>query len=139
MLFAADFEVLLYDLTSVYFEGELEDNPKARRGYSRDHRPDCVQVVIALVVTPDGFPLAYEVMNGNTTEHKTLLPFLERIEKSYGKARRVWVMDRGIPAEETLAVLREPERDRMARHFVTTSRYEWMFWDMGWRREAWPV
>lgn len=110
-LFAADFEVLLYDLTSVYFEGELEDNPKARRGYSRDHRPDCVQVVIALVVTPDGFPLAYEVMNGNTTEHKTLMPFLERIEKSYGKAKRVWVMDRGIPTEETLGLLREPERE----------------------------
>lgn len=110
-LFAADFEVLLYDLTSTYFEGEMEDNPKARRGYSRDHRPDCPQVVIALVVTPDGFPLAYEVMNGNTTEHKTLEPFLERIERSYGKAKRVWVMDRGIPTEATLRMMREPERE----------------------------
>ncbi len=86
-LFAADFEVLLYDLTSTYFEGEMEENPKAKRGYSRDSRPDCLQVVIALVVTPDGFPLAYEVLDGNTSEHKTLLPFLDHIEKTYGKAR----------------------------------------------------
>ena len=110
-LFNADFEVLLYDLTSTYFEGEMEENPKARRGYSRDSRPDCVQVVIALVITPDGFPLAYEVMDGNTSEQKTLKPFLQRIEKTYGKARRVWVMDRGIPAEATLSWMREPGRD----------------------------
>lgn len=109
-LFAADFEVLLYDLTSTYFEGEMEGNEKARRGYSRDHRPDCLQVVIALVVTPDGFPLAYEVMNGNTTEQKTLEPFLEKIEQAYGKAKRVWVMDRGIPTEATLKMMRQPER-----------------------------
>jgi hypothetical protein len=112
-LFTADFEVLLYDLTSTYFEGETAENPKARRGYSRDHRPDCLQVVIALgpegAPTPDGFPLAYEVMNGNTTEQKTLLPFLERIERTYGKAKRVWVMDRGIPTEATLATMREKE------------------------------
>jgi transposase len=110
-LFAADFEVLLYDLTSTYFEGEMEENPKAKRGYSRDSRPDCLQVVIALVVTPDGFPLAYEVMDGNTSEHKTLRPFLDHIEKTYGKARRVWVMDRGIPTEVTLAEMREPGRE----------------------------
>jgi transposase len=110
-LFAADFEVLLYDLTSTYFEGEMEENPKAKRGYSRDSRPDCLQVVIALVVTPDGFPLAYEVMDGNTSEHKTLLPFLDHIEKTYGKARRVWVMDRGIPTEATLQQMREPGRE----------------------------
>ena len=110
-LFHADFEVLLYDLTSTYFEGEMEENPKAKRGYSRDSRPDCLQVVIALVVTPDGFPLAYEVMDGNTSEHKTLRPFLEHIEKTYGKARRVWVMDRGIPTEAMLAEMREPERE----------------------------
>jgi hypothetical protein len=109
-LFAADFEVLLYDLTSTYFEGEMEGNEKARRGYSRDHRPDCLQVVIALVVTPDGFPLAYEVMNGNTTEQKTLEPFLSKIEQAYGKAKRVWVMDRGIPTEATLKMMRAPER-----------------------------
>ena len=110
-LFNADFEVLLYDLTSTYFEGEMEENPKARRGYSRDSRPDCVQVVIALVVTPDGFPLAYEVMDGNTSEQKTLKPFLGRIERTYGKARRVWVMDRGIPTEATLSYMREPGRE----------------------------
>jgi len=110
-LFAADFEVLLYDLTSTYFEGEMEENPKAKRGYSRDSRPDCLQVVIGLVVTPDGFPLAYEVMDGNTSEHKTLRPFLDHIEKTYGKARRVWVMDRGIPTEVTLAEMREPGRE----------------------------
>jgi transposase len=110
-LFSADFEVLLYDLTSTYFEGEMEENPKAKRGYSRDSRPDCLQVVIALVVTPDGFPLAYEVMDGNTSEHKTLRPFLDHIEKTYGKARRVWVMDRGIPTEATLREMREPGRE----------------------------
>jgi transposase len=109
-LFGADFEVLLYDLTSTYFEGEIEQNPKARRGYSRDGRPDCVQLVIALVVTPDGFPLAYEVMNGNTSERTTLRTFLTKIESTYGKARRVWVMDRGIPSEAILAEMREPER-----------------------------
>jgi len=110
-LFHAEFEVLLYDLTSTYFEGEMEENPKAKRGYSRDSRPDCLQVVIALVVTPDGFPLAYEVMDGNTSEHKTLRPFLDHIEETYGKARRVWVMDRGIPTEATLREMREPGRE----------------------------
>jgi transposase len=109
-LFGADFEVLLYDLTSTYFEGEMEQNAKARRGYSRDGRPDCVQLVIALVITPDGFPLAYEVMNGNTSERTTLRGFLKKIESTYGKARRVWVMDRGIPSEAILAEMREPER-----------------------------
>jgi transposase len=109
-LFAADFEVLLYDLTSTYFEGEMEHNRKARRGYSRDGRPDCVQLVIALVVTPDGFPLAYEVMNGNTADCTTLRDFLKKIETTYGKARRLWVMDRGIPSEAILKEMRQPER-----------------------------
>jgi len=109
-LFGADFEVLLYDLTSTYFEGEIEQNPKAKRGYSRDGRPDCVQLVIALVVTPDGFPLAYEVMNGNTADNSTLREFLAKIETAYGKARRVWVMDRGIPSEAVLQEMRAPER-----------------------------
>ena len=109
-LFQADFEVLLYDLTSTYFEGAMEDNPKAKRGYSRDKRPDCLQVVIALVVTPDGFPLAYEVMDGNTSERTTLRGFLDRIEATYGKAKRMWVMDRGIPTGEILAEMRDPSR-----------------------------
>ena len=108
-LFRTDFEVLLYDLTSTYFEGEMEQNPKARRGYSRDGRPDCLQLVIALVVTPDGFPLAYEVMNGNTSDRSTLRIFLKTIETTYGKARRVWVMDRGIPSEAILKEMREAE------------------------------
>jgi transposase len=109
-LFHADFEVLLYDLTSTYFEGEMEQNPKAKRGYSRDGRPDCLQLVIALVVTPDGFPLAYEVLNGNTADCSTLRDFLMKIETTYGKARRVWVMDRGIPSEAVLKEMRDPER-----------------------------
>jgi transposase len=109
-LFGAEFDVLLYDLTSTYFEGEMEQNPKARRGYSRDKRPDCLQLVIALVVTPDGFPLAYEVMNGNTSDRTTLPDFLKKIENNYGKAKRVWVMDRGVPSEAILQEMRQPER-----------------------------
>ena len=109
-LFHADFEVLLYDLTSTYFEGEMEQNPKARRGYSRDKRPDCLQLVIALVVTTDGLPLAYEVMKGNTSDRTTLPGFLKKIEDTYGKARRVWVMDRGVPTEAILKDMRSPER-----------------------------
>ena len=105
-LFHAEFEVLLYDLTSTFFEGAMEDNPKAQRGYSRDGRPDCLQVVIALVITPDGFPLAYEVMDGNTADSTTLRGFLQRIERTYGKANRMWVMDRGIPTEAVLAEMR---------------------------------
>ena len=109
-LFGAEFEVLLYDLTSTYFEGEMEQNPKAKRGYSRDKRPDCLQLVIALVVTPDGFPLAYEVMKGNTSDRTTLRSFLQKMEATYGQAQRVWVMDRGIPSEAILQEMREPER-----------------------------
>jgi transposase len=109
-LFGAEFDVLLYDLTSTYFEGEMEQNPKAKRGYSRDKRPDCLQLVIALVVTPDGFPLAYEVMNGNTSDRATLRDFLKKIEHTYGQAKRVWVMDRGVPSEAILQEMRQPER-----------------------------
>jgi hypothetical protein len=98
-LFNASFDVLLYDLTSTYFEANppFPDDDKRRFGYSRDKRSDCVQVVIALIVTPEGLPLAYEVLPGNTADCTTLKGFLERIERQYGKARRVWVMDRGIP------------------------------------------
>jgi transposase len=136
-LFQADFEVLLYDLTSTYFEGEMEENPKARRGYSRDSRPDCLQVVIALVVTPDGFPLAYEVMDGNTSEQKTLRVFLDHIEKTYGRARRVWVMDRGIPTEAMLAQMRQP--DRQIAYLVGTPRgrvnkHEKKWLDLPWQQ-----
>ncbi|HEY1934775.1 MAG TPA: IS1634 family transposase [Acetobacteraceae bacterium] len=108
-LFNANFDVLLYDLTSTYFEINASDVPegdKRRHGYSRDKRPDCPQVVIALVVTPDGLPLAYEVLPGNTADCTTLRMFLGRIEQQYGRARRVWVMDRGIPTEAVLAEMR---------------------------------
>ena len=110
-LFNARFDVLLYDLTSTYFEAEppFGEDDKRRFGYSRDHRPDCVQVVIALVLTPEGLPLAYEVLSGNTSDKTTLRDFLGKIERQYGKARRIWVMDRGIPTEETLAEMRQAD------------------------------
>ena len=108
-LFGADFEVLLYDLTSTYFECDPPEAGKRRFGYSRDKRSDCVQVVIALIVTPDGLPLAYEVMAGNTSDKTTLRDFIKRIEIQYGSARRTWVMDRGIPTEKVLGEMRASE------------------------------
>jgi transposase len=110
-LFNVEFDVLLYDLTSTYFEANppFADDDKRRFGYSRDKRPDCVQVVIALVVTPEGLPLAYEVLPGNTADSTTLRDFLACIERQYGKARRVWVMDRGIPTEATLEQMRHAD------------------------------
>jgi transposase len=107
-LFNVSFDVLLYDLTSTYFEIDppLSDEDKRQFGYSRDKRPDCVQVVIALIVTPQGFPLAYEVLAGNTADNTTLKDFLARIERQYGKARRCWCMDRGVPTEEVLQQMR---------------------------------
>jgi transposase len=136
-LFQADFEVLLYDLTSTYFEGEMEENPKAKRGYSRDGRPDCLQVVIALVITPDGFPLAYEVMDGNTSDRSTLRGFLDKIEATYGRAKRLWVMDRGIPSEAVLAEMRNPARS--ISYLVGTSKgkirqYESKWLDLPWQK-----
>jgi transposase len=108
-LFDARFEVLLYDLTSTYFECDPPESGKRRHGYSRDKRSDCVQVVIALIVTPDGLPLAYEVMAGNTSDKTTLRDFLQRIKAQYGKAGRTWIMDRGIPTEAVLAEMRAAE------------------------------
>ena len=110
-LFNVSFDVLLYDLTSTYFEANppFPEGDKRRFGYSRDHRGDCVQVVIALVVTPEGLPLAYEVMAGNTADSTTLRDFLDRIERQYGKARRIWVMDRGIPTEAVLKIMRQAD------------------------------
>ena len=98
--------MLLYDLTSTYFDSDPPAEGKRRYDYSRDKRPDCVQVVIALIVTPDGFPLAYEVLPGNTSDKTTLERFLGKIEAQYGKTNQVWVMDRGIPTEESLARMR---------------------------------
>ncbi len=103
--------MLLYDLTSTYIEGQGEEIPKAQYGYSRDQRFDCKQVVIALVITPEGFPLAYEVMEGNTADRTTLRGFLAKIESNYGKARRVWIMDRGIPTEEVLEEMRTSDHE----------------------------
>ena len=110
-LFNLSFEVLLYDLTSTYFESNppADENDKRRFGYSRDKRSDCVQVVIALIVTPQGFPLAYEVLAGNTKDSGTLKEFLDKIEKQYGKAERIWLMDRGIPTEKVLEQMRQSE------------------------------
>jgi transposase len=107
-LFGARFDVLLYDLTSTYFESPppQDENDKRRFGYSRDKRPDCVQVVIALIVTPEGFPLTYEVLPGNTADKTTLRMFLQTIEAQYGRAERIWIMDRGVPTEEVLAEMR---------------------------------
>lgn len=107
-LFEAKFDVLLYDLTSTYFETDTARPPEDLRqyGYSRDKRSDCRQVVIGLIVTPQGFPLSYEVLAGNTRDSKTLSGFLQRIEQRYGRANRIWVMDRGVPTEESLAQMR---------------------------------
>jgi hypothetical protein len=119
-LFGVRFEVLLYDLTSTYFESDPPGHGKRKHGYSRDKRPDCVQVVIALIVTPEGFPIAYEVMAGNTADNTTLADFLDRIEAQYGKAERIWVMDRGIPTEEVLAQMRAA--DTPVRYLVGTPK-----------------
>jgi transposase len=117
-LFEADFEVLLYDLTSSYVEGAAEKDPMMRRGYSRDHRPDCKQVVIALIVNAEGFPLSYETFNGNRADVTTLETVMRMVERKYGRARRVWVFDRGIVSEENLAALRR----RGGQYLVGTPR-----------------
>jgi transposase len=121
-LFNASFDVLLYDLTSTYFEADppFPEGDKRRHGYSRDRRPDCVQVIIALVVTPEGLPLAYEVLPGNTKDDTTLKAFLDCIERQYGKARRIWLMDRGIPTENVLASMRQ--RDPPVQYLVGTPK-----------------
>lgn len=134
-LFDIKFDVLLYDLTSTYFECDPPQAGKRKFGYSRDKRPDCVQVVIALIVTPDGFPLAYEVMPGNTADSTTLSGFLEKIEAQYGKAERTWVMDRGIPTEASL----EEMRAAGVHYLVGTpkgrlSRMEKKFLDLPWEQ-----
>jgi transposase len=108
-LFGAEFDVLLYDLTSTYMEGAAEKNPMIHRGYSRDHRPDCEQLVIALIVNQDGFPFSYETFNGNRSDVSTMETILRMVERKYGKARRIWVFDRGIVSEENLAAIRKRE------------------------------
>jgi transposase len=105
-LFGAEFDVLLYDLTSSYVEGAAEKNPMMRRGYSRDHRPDCEQMVIALIVNSEGFPFSYETFDGNRADVSTMETILRMVERKYGKARRIWVFDRGIVSEENLQAIR---------------------------------
>jgi transposase len=117
-LFAAEFDVLLYDLTSSYVEGAAEKDPLLQRGYSRDHRPDCKQVVIALIVNVEGFPLSYETFDGDRSDVTTLEAVLRMVERKYGRARRVWVFDRGIVSEENLAALRK----RGGQYLVGTRR-----------------
>jgi transposase len=117
-LFGAEFDVLLYDLTSTYVEGAAEKNPMMRRGYSRDHRGDCEQMVIALIVNSEGFPLSYETFDGNRADVSTMETILRMVERKYGKARRIWVFDRGIVSEENLAAIRK----RGGQYLVGTPR-----------------
>ena len=117
-LFGATFDLVLFDLTSTYLEGDGAEVPSAKRGYSRDHRPDCLQVVLALIVTPEGFPLTYEVFPGNALDRTTLGPMLDALEAKHGKARRLWVIDRGVVSEDNLALLRE----RGAHYLVGTPK-----------------
>jgi len=117
-LFAAEFDVLLYDLTSSYVEGQAEKNPMLQRGYSRDHRPDCKQVVLALIVNAEGFPFSYETFDGNRTDVTTLEAVMRMVERKHGRARRVWVFDRGIVSEDNLATLRK----RGGQYLVGTPR-----------------
>jgi transposase len=117
-LFGAEFDVLLYDLTSTYVEGAAESNPMMRRGYSRDHRPECGQMVITLIVNNEGFPLSYETFDGNRADVSTMETILRMVERKYGKARRMWVFDRGIVSEENLAAIRR----RGGQYLVGTPR-----------------
>jgi transposase len=119
-LFGAEFDVLLYDLTSTYVEGAAENNPMVRRGYSRDHRPDCEQMVIALIVNNEGFPFSYETFDGNRADVSTMETILRMVERKYGKARRIWVLDRGIVSEENLASIRK----RDGQYLVGTPRQQ---------------
>jgi hypothetical protein len=134
-LFGATYDLLLYDLTSTYFEGQMEQAPKAKYGYSRDKRSDCRQVVIAVVLSAEGFPLAYEIMPGNTSDKTTLKAFLEKIHNQYGQARRIWIMDRGIPTEETLAQMRQS--DPPVGYLVGTPRARWDQFKDQFEKVAW--
>ena len=132
-LFGAEFDVLLYDLTSTYVEGAAEDNPMMRRGYSRDHRPDCEQMVIALIVNGEGFPFSYETFDGNRADVSTLETILRMVERKYGKARRIWVFDRGIVSEENLAAIRK----RGGQYLVGTRRRQMKQFEAELLKEDW--
>lgn len=131
-LFGAEFDVMLYDLTSTYVEGAAEANPMMRRGYSRDHRPDCLQLVLALIVNPEGFPCSWEVFNGNRADVTTLEVILRTVERKYGKARRIWVMDRGVVSEANLAAIRK----RDGQYLVGTPRSRMKEFEQALKEEA---
>jgi len=132
-LFGAEFDVLLYDLTSTYVEGAAEKNPMIRRGYSRDHRPDCEQMVIALIVNQEGFPFSYETFDGNRADVSTMETILRMVERKYGKARRIWVFDRGIVSEENLAAIRK----RGGQYLVGTPRSQMKQFEAELLKEDW--
>jgi len=132
-LFEAAFDVLLYDLTSTYVEGAAEKNPMMRRGYSRDHRPDCEQMVIALIVNEEGFPISYETFNGNRADVSTMETILRMVERKYGRARRIWVFDRGIVSEENLAAIRK----RGGQYLVGTPRSQLKRFEADLVKENW--
>jgi transposase len=132
-LFEAEFDVLLYDLTSTYVEGAAENNPMIRRGYSRDHRPDCEQMVIALIVNSEGFPFSYETFDGNRADVSTMETILRMVERKYGKARRIWVFDRGIVSEENLAAIRK----RDGQYLVGTPRSQMKQFETELLKEDW--
>ncbi len=132
-LFGAEFDVLLYDLTSTYVEGAAEKNPMVRRGYSRDHRPDCEQLVIALIVNHEGFPFSYETFDGNRADVSTMETILRMVERKYGKARRIWVFDRGIVSEENLQAIRKRE----GQYLVGTPRSQMKQFEAELLKEDW--
>src|SRR6202161_2730650 len=132
-LFGAEFDVLLYDLTSTYVEGAAENNAMMRRGYSRDHRPDCEQMVIALIVNSEGFPFSYETFDGNRADVSTMETILRMVERKYGKARRIWVFDRGIVSEENLAAIRK----RGGQYLVGTPRRQMKRFEAELLRDDW--
>jgi transposase len=132
-LFGAEFDVLLYDLTSTYVEGAAEKNPMMSRGYSRDHRPDCEQMVIALIVNREGFPFSYETFDGNRADVSSMESILRMVERKYGKARRIWVMDRGIVSEENLAAIRR----RGGQYLVGTPRRQMKRFEAELLRDDW--
>src|SRR6266849_1787214 len=132
-LFGAEFDVLLYDLTSTYVEGVAENNPMMGRGYSSDHRPDCEQMVIALIVNREGFPFSYETFDGNRADVSTMESILRMVERKYGKARRIWVMDRGIVSEQNLAAIRK----RGGQYLVGTPRRQMKRFEAELLKEDW--
>jgi transposase len=133
ILFQLDYSLVLYDLTSTYFEGQAAENELARRGYSRDHRADCKQVVVALVVSRDGFPLAHRTFAGNTRDLKTVQSIVTEIETQFGKSQRIWVMDRGMISDESLKFLAESGR----RYLLATRRGELAGFQAKLGKEGW--